>query len=118
MQEINNFELTGVNNFKHFLLNLPQSTERGLVVFSGVLENKNIYKNAIFTTLKKTENRIVTNLVIDKEVFETTIGKKDELEINPMETLNLISKENFTQWIMDFHLMRQLGYIILILKGI
>lgn len=93
MQEINNFELTGVNNFKHFLLNLPQSTERGLVVFSGVLENKNIYKNAIFTALKKTENRIVTNLVINEENLETTIGKNNELEANPIETLNLILKE-------------------------
>ena len=49
--------------------------------------------------------------------YDKNFRMKIENIISGLFTI-LISKENFTQWIMDFHLMRQLGYIILILKGI
>ena len=40
-------------------MNLPFSNERGFVVYSGVLEKKALYKNAIFTALKKVKNKTV-----------------------------------------------------------
>lgn len=53
------FEVTGFEDFKNYLLNLPFSNERGFVVYSGVLEKKALYKNAIFTALKKVKNKTV-----------------------------------------------------------
>lgn len=53
------FEVTGFEDFKNYLLNLPFSNERGFVVYSGVLEKKALYKNAIFTALKKVKNKTI-----------------------------------------------------------
>lgn len=53
------FEVTGFEDFKNYLLNLPFSNERGFVVYSGVLEKKALYKNTIFTALKKVKNKTV-----------------------------------------------------------
>lgn len=53
------FEVTGFEDFKNYLLNLPFSNERGFVVYSGVLEKKTLYKNAIFTALKKVKNKTI-----------------------------------------------------------
>lgn len=53
------FEVTGFEDFKNYLLNLPFSNERGFVVYSGVLEKKALYKNTIFTALKKVKNKTI-----------------------------------------------------------
>lgn len=53
------FEVTGFEDFKNYLLNLPFSNERGFVVYSGILEKRTLYKNAIFTALKKVKNKTV-----------------------------------------------------------
>lgn len=53
------FEVTGFEDFKNYLLNLPFSNERGFVVYSGILEKKALYKNAIFTALKKVKNKTI-----------------------------------------------------------
>lgn len=53
------FEVTGFEDFKNYLLNLPFSNERGFVVYSGILEKRTLYKNAIFTALKKVKNKTI-----------------------------------------------------------
>lgn len=53
------FEVTGFEDFKNYLLNLTFSNERGFVVYSGILEKRTLYKNAIFTALKKVKNKTI-----------------------------------------------------------
>lgn len=53
------FEVTGFEDFKNYLLNLPFSNERGFVVYSGILEKRTLYKNTIFTALKKVKNKTI-----------------------------------------------------------
>lgn len=83
------FEVTGFEDFKNYLLNLPFSNERGFVVYSGVLEKKALYKNAIFTALKKVKNKTVLKvkgkdflLTEEKEVAqeELTLFLKEIVE--------------------------------------
>lgn len=83
------FEVTGFEDFKNYLLNLPFSNERGFVVYSGILEKRTLYKNAIFTALKKVKNKTVLKvrgkdflLTEEKEVTqeELTIFLKEIVE--------------------------------------
>ena len=83
------FEVTGFEDFKNYLLNLPFSNERGFVVYSGILEKRTLYKNAIFTALKKVKNKTVLKvrgkdflLTEEKEVTqkELTIFLKEIIE--------------------------------------
>lgn len=80
------FEITGFEDFKNYLLNLPFSNERGFVVYSGVLEKKALYKNAIFTALKKVKNKTV--LKVKGKDFLLT----EEKEVT-QEELTLFLKE-------------------------
>lgn len=80
------FEVTGFEDFKNYLLNLPFSNERGFVVYSGVLEKRALYKNAIFTALKKAKNKIV--LKVNGKDFLLT----DKKEVTQKE-LTLFLKE-------------------------
>lgn len=80
------FEVTGFEDFKNYLLNLPFSNERGFVVYSGVLEKKALYKNAIFTALKKVKNKTV--LKVKGKDFLLT----EEKEVT-QEELTLFLKE-------------------------
>lgn len=80
------FEVTGFEDFKNYLLNLPFSNERGFVVYSGVLEKKALYKNAIFTALKKVKNKTV--LKVNGKDFLLT----DKKEVTQKE-LTLFLKE-------------------------
>jgi hypothetical protein len=68
------FEVTGFEDFKNYLLNLPFSNERGFVVYSGVLEKKALYKNAIFTALKKVKNKTI--LKVNRKDFLLTEKKE------------------------------------------
>lgn len=80
------FEVTGFEDFKNYLLNLPFSNERGFVVYSGVLEKRALYKNAIFTALKKVKNKTV--LKVNGKDFLLT----DKKEVTQKE-LTLFLKE-------------------------
>lgn len=85
-----NFEVTGFEDFKNYLLNLPFSNERGFVVYSGILEKRTLYKNTIFTALKKVKNKTVLKvkgkdflLTEEKEVTqeELTLFLKEIVEV-------------------------------------
>lgn len=80
------FEVTGFEDFKNYLLNLPFSNERGFVVYSGILEKRTLYKNAIFTALKKIKNKTVLK-VRGKDFLLT-----EEKEVT-QEELTLFLKE-------------------------
>lgn len=80
------FEVTGFEDFKNYLLNLPFSNERGFVVYSGILEKRTLYKNAIFTALKKVKNKTVLK-VRGKDFLLT-----EEKEVT-QEELTLFLKE-------------------------
>lgn len=80
------FEVTGFEDFKNYLLNLPFSNERGFVVYSGVLEKRTLYKNTIFTALKKVKNKTV--LKVKGKDFLLT----EEKEVT-QEELTLFLKE-------------------------
>ena len=84
------FEVTGFEDFKNYLLNLPFSNERGFVVYSGILEKRTLYKNTIFTALKKVKNKTVLKvkgkdflLTEEKEVTqeELTLFLKEIVEV-------------------------------------
>lgn len=80
------FEVTGFEDFKNYLLNLPFSNERGFVVYSGILEKRTLYKNAIFTALKKVKNKTVLK-VRGKDFLST-----EEKEVT-QEELTIFLKE-------------------------